>query len=79
MAAVPIVVPHSGVVDEVVVVEWLRDDGDAVSEGESIVTIESEKAEHELEAPASGRLAVLVEADLESEVPVGSTLGHIVT
>ena len=79
MAAVPIVIPHSGVVEEVVVIEWLRAHGDRVTEGESVVTIESEKAQTELEAPASGRLEVLIEADPDSEVAVGTTLGSIVT
>ncbi len=79
MADFPIVVPHSGVVDEVIVLEWLKSDGDAVTEGEPVVTIESEKAETELDAPASGRLQVRVEADFDKEVAVGTTLGVIVT
>ena len=77
MAETQIVVPHSGVVEEVVVVEWLKQDGADVTEGEAVVTIEHQKAEIELEAPASGRLSVLVEADLDAEVPVGTTLGTI--
>lgn len=77
MDPVPIVIPHSGVVEEVVVVEWLRADGDVVTEGESVVTIESEKAQTELEAPTSGRLAVVIEADPDAEVAVGTTLGTI--
>ena len=79
MAAVPIVVPRSGVVEEVIVVEWLKSDGDTVTEGQPVVTIESEKAETELDAPASGRLEVRVEADFDSEVAVGTTIGVVVT
>lgn len=79
MADFAILVPHSGVVEEVVVVEWLKSDGDAVTQGEPVVTIESEKAETELEAPASGRLEVRVEASFDTEVAVGTTLGVIVT
>jgi pyruvate/2-oxoglutarate dehydrogenase complex dihydrolipoamide acyltransferase (E2) component len=66
-----------GVVEMVVVVEWLRADGDLVEAGEAIVVIESEKAETELESPASGRLKVLVEADDDVEVAVGTILGSI--
>jgi pyruvate dehydrogenase E2 component (dihydrolipoamide acetyltransferase) len=79
MAVVPIIIPRSGVVEEVVVVEWLRSDGESVVVGESIVTIESEKAEMELDAPASGQLQVSIAADHDREVAVGTTLGVIVT
>ena len=79
MAEHPVIVPHSGVVEEVIVVEWLRRDGDEVVEGEPVVVIESEKAETELTAPSSGRLSVLVGADPDVEIPVGTTLGAVLT
>jgi len=78
MSSTPVPVPQMGVVETVVVIEWLRADGDLVESGEPIVVIESEKAETELEAPASGRLEVLIEADDEVEVAVGTVLGSIV-
>jgi len=79
MATVEIVIPRSGVVEEVVVAEWLRSDGESVSEGEPIVVIESDKAETELSAPASGRLKVMIEADFDQQVVVGTILGIILT
>ena len=42
---------------------WLKSEGDPVEKGEEIVEIESDKAVHLVEAPASGILArILVEA-----------------
>ncbi len=54
---IPIVVPHSGVVEVFLLIEWLKSTGDAVTEGDDLVTIESEKAEVVLESPATGTLA----------------------
>ena len=47
---IPIVVPHSGVVEGFLLIEWLKSTGDAVTEGDDLVTIESEKAEVVLES-----------------------------
>ncbi len=38
------------------IVEWLKKEGDAVKEGEPLVSIETDKAEVELQAPQSGML-----------------------
>ena len=75
-----IVVPHSGVVETVIIVEWLRAAGERVEAGEEVVIVESEKAETAIEAPASGKLEILVDADPEAdmEVDVGTTIGHVV-
>ena len=78
MSAVPIAVPQLGVIEVVVVVEWLSVDGDQVDAGQPIVVIESEKAETEIEAPVAGRLEIHVEADPDAEVPVATVLGQIV-
>ena len=39
------------------IVEWLKKEGDAVKEGEPLVSIETDKAEVELQAPHSGILS----------------------
>lgn len=65
---IPVVVPHAGVVETVFIIEWLKDSGQVVSAGEEIVVIETEKAESCVEAPASGRLEILVGADADFEV-----------
>ena len=78
MARVPLVVPQMGVVEEIVVLEWLKASGAQVTEGEPVVLIETDKAETELEAPASGRLEIEIEAS-DDEVAVLSVLAHVVT
>ena len=77
----PIVVPHSGVVESVIIVEWLYAAGDRVEAGEEVVIVESEKAETAIEAPATGTLEIVIEADPHDdvEVDVGTTIGHVVT
>jgi pyruvate/2-oxoglutarate dehydrogenase complex dihydrolipoamide acyltransferase (E2) component len=59
--------------DEARVSSWLKAVGDAVLEGEVIAEIETEKANVDLEAPASGRIAeILVPAG--SDAKVGAVL-----
>lgn len=72
-----LVVPQMGVVEQVLVVEWLVDDGSTVASGDPVVVIDTDKAETELEAPASGRLTILVAASDEDEVAVGTALATI--
>jgi pyruvate/2-oxoglutarate dehydrogenase complex dihydrolipoamide acyltransferase (E2) component len=51
------------------IVEWLKQEGEAVKAGEPLVSIESDKAEMEVEAPESGILRqVLVAAGEEAPV-----------
>ncbi len=72
-----LVVPQMGVVEQVLVVEWLVDDGSEVAASDPVVVIDTDKAETELEAPASGRLTILVAASDEDEVAVGTVLATI--
>lgn len=66
-----------GVVEEIVVVEWLVDDGAMVTAGQGVVVVETEKAETELEAPGTGRLEIAVPAG-DQEVPVGTILATVI-
>ena len=77
---VPVEIAHSGLAEEVVVIEWCVDDGGSVEAGSPLVLLESEKVEIEVVAPASGRLEILVPAS-DIEVPVGTTIAliHLVT
>lgn len=43
------------------VAKWLKEDGKAVTKGEAIVQITTEKLSNELEAPESGTLKILAE------------------
>ncbi|MGH9646890.1 MAG: dihydrolipoamide acetyltransferase family protein, partial [Bryobacteraceae bacterium] len=58
-------------------ISWLKKEGEAVSKGEPLLEIETDKAVMEIEAPGDGVLAgVKVEAG--AEVPVGKTIAWIV-
>jgi pyruvate/2-oxoglutarate dehydrogenase complex dihydrolipoamide acyltransferase (E2) component len=69
--------PQMGVsIAEATVVEWKKQPGDHVEADEPLLEISTDKAESELPAPASGRLAnVLVEAG--ETVDVGTVLATI--
>jgi pyruvate dehydrogenase E2 component (dihydrolipoamide acetyltransferase) len=57
-------------------VEWFKREGDAVTQGEPLMEIETDKATVEIEAPASGVLA-RVTAQPGDEVPVGQPVAII--
>jgi pyruvate/2-oxoglutarate dehydrogenase complex dihydrolipoamide acyltransferase (E2) component len=69
-------IAHSGLAEEVVLLEWLVADGAVVGAGAPLVRIESEKTELEIAAPAAGRVEIVVPAS-DIEVPVGITIGWI--
>lgn len=58
------------------VVQWLKADGDYVSQGEIVVEIETDKATVELEAEASGYLSN-ISAEAGADVPVGAVIAKI--
>jgi pyruvate/2-oxoglutarate dehydrogenase complex dihydrolipoamide acyltransferase (E2) component len=55
---------------------WLKREGETVTEGEPIVEVEAEKANHELDAPASGLLESILAVEGD-EFRVGDTLATI--
>lgn len=58
------------------ITEWLVAAGDDVEEGQVIATVEADKVDAEIEAPATGTLAeILVEED--ETVDVGTVLARI--
>jgi pyruvate/2-oxoglutarate dehydrogenase complex dihydrolipoamide acyltransferase (E2) component len=69
-------IAHSGLAEEVVVVEWSAADGDLVEIGDPLVLIESEKTQFMMESPAAGRLEIVVDAS-DLEVPAGTLIGRI--
>ena len=56
---------------------WSREEGDPVTEGSPLLTVETEKAVDDVEAPASGILRKIV-ASTGSEVPVMGAVAAIV-
>ena len=76
---VPVVIPedlwepHGD--EEAVLVGWLAQDGAAVVKGEVIAEIMVEKVAMDLEAPASGRIAIVTPVD--SPVHLGDVVAKI--
>ena len=65
----------STTMESAVVLEWLAEVGESVTEGDAIVILEADKVEIELPAPATGVL--LTAAEVGSEVAVGAPVGTI--
>lgn len=61
---------------EATVAEWLVAVGDAVTEGQPIVRVETDKVDAEVEAPAAGTIGeILVDAGQDAEV--GTVIARI--
>ena len=58
------------------ILRWLKKEGDQVVKGEPLVEIESDKANIEVEAYASGKLSKIVVAEGES-APIGAVIAEI--
>ncbi len=75
--AVDVILPKWGLtMEEGVVAVWEKQVGDAVTEGETIAIIETEKIETELPSPATGVLTEILHA-AGDEVPVGTVIARI--
>ena len=72
----PITIPQLGLVEAVVLLEWLTPDGGQVEKGTPILLVETEKAQTEIVAPATGTLFVTMPAG-DQEVSTGTEVGHI--
>ncbi|MGA0853916.1 MAG: biotin/lipoyl-containing protein, partial [Luteolibacter sp.] len=59
------------------VASWRKKDGDAVSKGEVLVVLETDKVSNELEAPASGTLKILIPEG--EEVGIGTLIATVDT
>jgi pyruvate/2-oxoglutarate dehydrogenase complex dihydrolipoamide acyltransferase (E2) component len=73
---IPITVPQLGLVESVVLLEWLVPDGETVEAGEPLILVETDKAQTEIVAPATGRVNVAIPAG-DQDVAVGAEVGHI--
>ncbi|HEX2391890.1 MAG TPA: multifunctional oxoglutarate decarboxylase/oxoglutarate dehydrogenase thiamine pyrophosphate-binding subunit/dihydrolipoyllysine-residue succinyltransferase subunit [Solirubrobacterales bacterium] len=65
-------------VTEGVVLEWHVAEGDAVSEGDTVVEVSTDKVDAEVPAPASGLITKLL-AQVDDEVKVGQPLAEMET
>jgi pyruvate/2-oxoglutarate dehydrogenase complex dihydrolipoamide acyltransferase (E2) component len=55
--------------------EWLVDDGEMVTEGQPIYSLETDKSVQDIEAPAAGKLTHKMPAG--ETYPVGTEIGEI--
>jgi len=60
----------------VIVVKWLKRNGQKVRQGEPVVELQTDKVNYELDSPVDGVLLEIV-AKEDSEVPVGDILCYI--
>ena len=58
------------------VLRWLKREGENVTAGDALVEVEAEKANHEIEAPVSGRIESIL-AEEGDEIKVGTTMAII--
>ncbi|MFN8187472.1 MAG: lipoyl domain-containing protein [Gaiellales bacterium] len=70
-----ILVQLSTSMEEASIENWLVEDGATVSAGQTIVVVMTDKAEVELEAPASGTLRIV--AQVGDTVPIGGLIAEI--
>ena len=76
-ATVQIAMPEMGEsVTEGIVLEWHVAEGDAVSEGDTVVEVSTDKVDAEVPAPMDGVITKLVAA-VDDEVPVGAPLAEM--
>ena len=75
--SVEIIMPKAGMsMEEGTIIKWLKEEGEAVKEGEPIVEILTDKVNMEVEAESSGYL--LKKVRFENEVlPVFTVIGYI--
>ena len=76
MAVEIVVPPLSQTMDSLVILEWFKKIGDPVAKGETLFTVETDKATLEVESPASGILKSIL-AQAGEEVKVRSIIGSI--
>ena len=72
-----VIMPALGMAQETgTLVRWLKAPGDAVTKGEPLMEVETDKATVEIEAPASGVLANVI-AQPGDVIPVGKTIALV--
>jgi len=75
--AVEIIMPQLGLTMETgTIIKWLKNEGDAVTESDPILEIETEKLSYEVEATASGIILKIIGVEGE-EYPITTVIGYI--
>jgi pyruvate/2-oxoglutarate dehydrogenase complex dihydrolipoamide acyltransferase (E2) component len=69
-------IPKLGVaVEEGQITDWHCEDGDVVETGQAIYDLATDKTEVEVESPASGRITII--GEIEVDYPVGTLVATI--
>lgn len=71
-----LIIPHSGLVESVILVEWLVTDGKMVNFGDPCLVYESEKTQVQIDAPCDGVVEIMINAS-DEEILVGTLVGRI--
>jgi 2-oxoglutarate dehydrogenase E2 component (dihydrolipoamide succinyltransferase) len=73
----PVVVPTIGEsITSAYIAQWFKKVGEAISEGDPLLEVDSDKASLEVPSPVSGVVVELV-AEEGDEVPIGSTIAYV--
>lgn len=71
-----ILIPNFGEsITTATVAAWHKTDGEPVAQGDTLVTLETDKVSSDLEADEAGTLQILIPEG--TEAPIGAVLGHI--
>src|SRR5205823_2427733 len=62
--------------DELLIVEWLKSDGDDICEGEPLLRVQTDKATLEVESVTAGTVLAILRRSGET-VPAGTTIACI--
>ena len=72
-----VIIPHTGQKEtHGTIGMWFKKEGDSVTKGQSLCTVETEKASVEIEAPCSGILRLIL-CPRDAEVSVGDCIAII--
>lgn len=75
--ATQVIIPHFGTsVDRVILVQWLKEEGEPVARGDVLCEIETDKAVSELESFAEGVLLKRM-VDAGADVQIGSVIAYV--
>jgi pyruvate/2-oxoglutarate dehydrogenase complex dihydrolipoamide acyltransferase (E2) component len=59
-----------------VITQWHKQEGETIQQGEPLLSVETEKVNVDIEAPASGTL-VEISYEVDTEVEVGAVVAYI--
>jgi pyruvate/2-oxoglutarate dehydrogenase complex dihydrolipoamide acyltransferase (E2) component len=65
-------------IEKMTILEWLKDIGDQVDQGEALCEVETDKANSEIESPVAGKLVEL-RGEVGTEYLVGEVIAVIDT